>query len=61
MTPNNTIYVINQSPELLKIWRELSAPQKREVIKECERSDDACKNEIEKIFEEVINKQRRLF
>jgi hypothetical protein len=58
MTANKTIYVIHHSPELLKIWRELSESQKREVIQECETADE---NEIEIIFDEVINRQRRLF
>ena len=58
MTANKTIYVIHQSPELLKAWRELSESQKREIIKECETAEEG---EIEIIFDEVIHRQRRLF
>ena len=59
MTPNQTIYIIHQSPELLKAWRELSEFQKRTVIKECERTES--EEEIEMIIEEVIDGQKRLF
>lgn len=59
MTPNQTIYVIHQSPELRKAWRELSDPQKRAVVKECEATE--CEEEIEMIIEEVAEGQRRLF
>ena len=58
MTPNRTIYVINQSPELLKAWRELSESQKRAVIKECEMLEES---EVERIIEEISDGQRRLF
>lgn len=58
MTPNQTIYLINQSRELTKAWRELTDLQKREVIKECERADE---NDLELIILEVVEGQRRLF
>ena len=58
MTPNRAIYVINQSPELLKAWRELSESQKRAVIKECETVEE---DELARIIEEVAFGQRRLF
>lgn len=58
MTPNRTIYIINQSPEILKTWRELSDSQKRTVIKECETAEE---NDVEKIIKEVADGQRRLF
>lgn len=58
MTPNRTIYVIHQSSELTKVWRELSDVQKREVLKECETAEE---NEIELIITEVVEGQRRLF
>jgi hypothetical protein len=58
MTANRTIYVIHQSPELRKAWRELSASQKRAVIKECETAEES---EIEEIIEEIADGQRRLF
>ncbi len=58
MTPGRAIYVINQSPELLKAWRELSETQKRSVIKECETIEE---DEIERIILEIIDGQRRLF
>lgn len=58
MTPNQTIYLINQSRELTKAWRELSDVQKREVLKECETADE---NEVEMIISEVVEGQRRLF
>jgi len=58
MTANRIIYVINQSPELLKVWRELSESQKRAVIKACETEEES---DIERIIEEVIDGQRRLF
>ena len=58
MTPNQTIYLINQSPELLKAWRELSDAQKRMLLKECETAEE---DEIEMIIEEIIEGQRRLF
>jgi len=58
MTPNRVIYLINQSPELLKAWRELTESQKRELIKECETAEES---DIERIIEEVIDGQRRLF
>lgn len=59
MTPNQTIYIINQSPELLKAWRELTEYQKRVVISECERTES--EEEIEMIIEEIVEGQRRLF
>jgi hypothetical protein len=59
MTPNRVIYLINQSLELQKAWRELTEFQKREVIKSSERAED--EEEIEKIIEEVACGQRRLF
>ena len=58
MTPGRAIYVINQSPELLKAWRELSETQKRSVIKECETIEE---DEIERIILEIIDGQIRLF
>lgn len=58
MTPNRTIYMIHQSNELTKVWRELSDVQKREVLKECETAEE---NEVELIITEVIEGQRRLF
>lgn len=59
MTPNETIYLINQNSELLKVWRELTDSQKRAVIKSCEEETE--ENDIEGIIEEVIDGQRRLF
>jgi predicted Fe-S protein YdhL (DUF1289 family) len=58
MTPNRIIYVIHQSPELLKTWRELTDAQKRAVIKECETAEE---NDVERIIEEIVDGQRRLF
>ena len=58
MTPNQTIYLINQSRELAKAWRDLTDVQKREVLKECETADE---NELEMIILEVVEGQRRLF
>ena len=58
MTPNRTIYVINQSPELLKAWRELSESQKRAVIKDCETAKES---DVERVIEEIADGQRRLF
>lgn len=58
MTPNRTIYIINQLPELLKTWREFSELQKRAVLKECETAEE---NDVEKIIEEIADGQRRLF
>ena len=58
MTQNKIIYLIHQSPELLKIWRELSDEQKRAVLKECETEDES---EIERSVEEIAYGQRRLF
>ena len=58
MTPNRAIYVIHQSRELTKVWRELSVAQKREVLKECETAEEI---DIEMIIGEVIDGQRRLF
>lgn len=58
MTASRVIYVINQTPALLKGWRELSDVQKRAVIKACETADET---EIERILLEVVDGQRRLF
>ena len=58
MTPNQTIYLIHQSRELTKAWRELTDLQKREVLKECETADES---ELEMIISEVVEGQRRLF
>ncbi len=58
MTPSKIIYLIHQSPELRKTWRELSEAQKRAVIAECETVDES---EIERIIEEIAEGQRRLF
>ena len=58
MTPGETIYFINQHPELKKAWRELNQSQKREVVKECETAEES---EIERIIDEVACGQRRLF
>ncbi len=58
MTPSRTIYVINQSPALLKGWRELSESQKRAVVKACETAEET---DIERILLEVADGQRRLF
>ena len=58
MTPNETIYFINQNPELLKAWRELSEKQKRAVIKACETAEES---DLARIIEEIIDGQRRLF
>jgi len=58
MTANRTIYLINQSPELLKAWRELDDRQKRAVLAECESAEDC---DVGKIIEEITDGQRRLF
>lgn len=58
MTASRAIYVINQSPPLLKAWRELSEIQKRAVIKSCETAEEI---DIERILLEVADGQRRLF
>lgn len=58
MTPNQVIYQIHQSRELEKAWRELTDVQKREVIKECEGTEE---NDLELIISEVVDGQRRLF
>lgn len=58
MTPNQTIYLINQSRELAKTWRELTDLQKREVLKECEMAEEC---DVEMIILEVVEGQRRLF
>jgi len=58
MTPNRTIYIIHQLPELLRTWRELSDSQKRAVIKECETAEES---DLERIIEEIADGQRRLF
>lgn len=46
MTPNRTIYVINQAAKLLKMWRELSEIQKRAVIKDCEMAEESNVEEL---------------
>jgi len=58
MTPNETIYFINQNSGLVKAWRELNDSQKRAVIKACETAEES---DIERIIEEVVDGQRRLF
>jgi predicted Fe-S protein YdhL (DUF1289 family) len=58
VTPNRTIYVINQSHELIKAWRKLSESQKRAVIKDCETAEES---DVERIIEEIADGQRRLF
>jgi hypothetical protein len=58
MTPNLTIYLINQSRELAKAWRELTDIQKREVLKECETAEE---KDLEMIIYSVIEGQYRLF
>lgn len=58
MTPNETIYFINQDPDLVKAWRELTDTQKRAVIKACEPVEES---DVERIIEEVAHGQRRLF
>lgn len=58
MTPNKTIYLIHQSPELRKTWRELSVAQRRAVLAKCETQEES---EIERIVEEIAIGQRRLF
>jgi predicted Fe-S protein YdhL (DUF1289 family) len=58
MNPNRTIYLIHQSRELTKAWRELTDLQKREVLKECETAEE---DEVEIIISEVVEGQRRLF
>ncbi|HVE59763.1 MAG TPA: hypothetical protein VNB22_23325 [Pyrinomonadaceae bacterium] len=59
MTPNETIYLINQNSGLLKAWRELTDAQKRAVIKACEKESE--ESHIEIIIEEIVDGQRRLF
>ncbi len=58
MTASRAIYVINQSPALVKAWRELTEAQKRAVIKACETAEET---DIERILLEVSDGQRRLF
>ena len=58
MTPNQAIYLINQSRELTKIWRELTETQKREVLKECETRENV---NVKMIIFELVEGQRRLF
>ena len=58
MTPSKTIYFIHQSSELLKAWRELTEDQKRALLKECETAEES---DIERIIEEIVYGQRRLF
>lgn len=60
MTAGRTIYIINQTPELARAWREFSPAQKRQMIKACETAGEA-EEEIEKILLEVADGQRRLF
>ncbi len=58
MTPTRVIYVINQSPKLLKVWRELSESQKRAVMRDCEMAEES---DVERIIKEILDGQRRLF
>jgi hypothetical protein len=58
MSPTKVIYLINQSPELLKAWRELSDAQKRLVIKDCESAEES---DLVRIIMEISDGQRRLF
>ena len=58
MTANRVIYLINQSPELLKAWRELDDLKKRAVIEACRNAEEC---DVERIIEEVGDGQRRLF
>ena len=58
MTENQTIYEINQNPDHLKIWRDLTPEQKREVLKDCATAEA---KDIERIMRGVIEGQRRLF
>ena len=58
MTANRVIYLINQSPELTKAWRELDALKKRVVIEACRNAEEC---DVERIIEEVGDGQRRLF
>ena len=58
MTPNETIYFINQNQELQKAWRELSEIQKRAVVKACETAEEC---DVERIIEEALDGQGRLF
>ncbi|HNQ15949.1 MAG TPA: hypothetical protein PKM58_10315 [Pyrinomonadaceae bacterium] len=58
MTENQAIYEINQRHDLLKLWRDLTPEQKREVLKDCAVADS---HEIERIIRGVIEGQRRLF
>lgn len=58
MTENQTIYEINRKPDLLKLWRDLTVEQKREVVKDCLTCEP---RDIERIIRGVIEGQRRLF
>ena len=58
MTANQLIYFIHQRSDLLKAWRELTDQQKRLVV---EAAATAEPEEIERIIEEVVDGQRRLF
>lgn len=58
MTANRVIYLIYQTPELLGAWRELTDAQKRAVIAACDAAEEC---DIEKIIEEVVTGQRKLF
>ena len=58
MTPGETIYFINQHPELKRSWRELTAAQKQEVVKACETAEES---DVERILDEVAHGQKRLF
>lgn len=58
MSPTKTIYLIHQSPELRKSWRELSAAQKRAVVEACATAEEC---DVKRIIEEVAGGQRRLF
>ncbi len=58
MTANEAIYVINQSPNLARAWRELSKEQKKMVVEACAAAEES---DLERIIEEVVDGQRRLF
>lgn len=58
MTPNEAIYLINQSPHLARAWRELSKEQKKMVVEACVAAEEC---DLERIIEEVADGQRRLF
>lgn len=58
MTENQTIYEINQKPDLLKLWRHLTPEQKREVLIDMATAEP---RDLERIIRGVIEGQRRLF